>query len=189
VSRRISRRLFVDAHYTVSSSATYSAFYSDANSGIPNEWTNWGPAERAPSDFFQRHRLTSSSVVELPLGVKLSGVAIVGSGLPVNPLTGTDNNGDTYSSDRPVGFGRNSFRTPRQMQFDAAVARRFRVSERLSAEFRAEVFNVINRNNYLEVNNVFGEGPAPRSTFLSPVAGVARTDPSRQLQFGLRLFF
>jgi hypothetical protein len=189
VSRRMSRRFFVDAHYTASSSATYSAFYSDANSGIPNEWNDWGPAERAPSDFFQRHRFTSSSMLELPLRLKWSTVAIVGSGLPVNPLTGTDNNGDTYSSDRPVGFGRNSFRTPMQTQFDMAVSRRVRVTERVTAELRTEVFNVINRNNYLEVNNIYGEGPAPRSTFLSPVAGVTRTDPSRQIQFGLRLLF
>jgi hypothetical protein len=185
----MSRRFFVDAHYTASSSATYSAFYADANSGIPNEWNDWGPAERAPSDFFQRHRLTGSTILELPLGLKWSTVAIVGSGLPVNPLTGTDNNGDTYSSDRPVGFGRNSFRTPVQTQLDTAVSRRVKVTERVTAELRAEVFNVINRNNYLVVNNIYGEGPAPRSTFLSPIAGVTQTDPSRQLQFRLKLLF
>jgi hypothetical protein len=39
--------------------------------------------------------------VELPQGLRLSPVVIVGIGLPVNPLTGTDINGDTYSSDRP----------------------------------------------------------------------------------------
>lgn len=189
LNRRLSDRYLIDLHYTASSSATYSAFYADANSGIPNEWNNWGSAERAPSDFYQRHRFTANGLVRLPLRFQFAATAILGSGLPVNPLTGTDNNGDTYSSDRPVGFGRNSFRTPLQTQIDASLARRFRLTERFTAETRAEVFNVINRNNFLEMNNVYGEGPSPRATFLQPVAGVARTDPSRQMQFTLKLLF
>jgi hypothetical protein len=189
LTRRLYDRFLVDFHYTAASSATYSAFYADANSGIPNEWNNWGSAERAPSDFFQRHRFAGNGLVRLPLGFQFSGTAIFGSGLPVNPLTGTDNNGDTYSSDRPVGLGRNSFQTPMQTQVDVALSKRFRMSERFSAEARAEVFNLINRNNFLEMNNVFGEGPTPRATFLQPVAGVARTDPSRQIQFCLKLLF
>lgn len=189
VTRRLSGRFLLDVHYTAASSATYSAFYADANSGIPNEWDNWGSAERAPSDFYQRHRVTANGLVRLPLRFQFAGTLIVGSGLPVNPLTGTDNNGDTYSADRPVGFGRNSFRTPAQTQVDASLARRIRVSERFTAEARAEVFNLINRNNYLVVNGVYGEGPVARATFLQPIAGVARTDPSRQIQFTLKLLF
>src|SRR5215472_3642792 len=91
---------------------------------------------------------------------------------------GTDNNGDTYSSDRPVGFGRNSFRTPMQTQIDVSLARRVRITERLAAEPRVEIFNLINHNNFITLNNVYGEGPLPRATFLQPVAGVAATDPS-----------
>jgi hypothetical protein len=189
LTRRFDRRFLLDLHYTAASSATYSAFYADANSGIPNEWNNWGAAERAPSDFWQRHRFASNGLVRLPFAVQFSGTAIIGSGLPVNPLTGTDNNGDTYSSDRPVGFGRNSFRTPMQAQIDASLGRRFRVRDRFSAELRAEMYNVLNRNNLIEVNNVYGEGPVPRATFLQPVAGVSKTDPSRQIQLVLRVSF
>ncbi|HEU0119633.1 MAG TPA: TonB-dependent receptor [Bryobacteraceae bacterium] len=189
LTRRMNKRYMLDFHYTVASSATYSAFYADANSGIPNEWNNWGSAERAPSDFYQRHRFAGNGTAQLPLGMQFAATAIWGSGLPVNALTGTDNNGDTYSSDRPIGFGRNAFRTPAQVQLDAALTRRFRLTERLSAELRGEMFNVLNRNNYLELNNVYGEGPAPRTTFLQPVAGVARIDPSRQLHFALKLYF
>jgi hypothetical protein len=189
LTRRLDDRFLLDLRYTASSSATYSSFYADANSGIPNEWDNWGSAERAPSDFFQRHRLTANGWLRLPLRFQLAATTILGSGLPVNPLTGTDNNGDTYSSDRPVGLGRNSFRTPMQTQIDASLSRRFRISERFTAEARGSVFNVINRNNYIEVNNVYGEGPAPRASFLQPLAGVARTDPSRQVQVSLKLLF
>jgi len=182
-------RFLLDFHYTASSSATYSAFYADANSGIPNEWNNWGSAERAPSDFYQRHRFAANGLIRLPRDFKFSATAILGSGLPVNPVTGTDNNGDTYSSDRPVGFGRNSFRTPMQTQIDVSLARRVRIAERLALEPKVEIFNLINRNNFITLNNVYGEGPLPRATFLQPVAGVAATDPSRQLQVSVRLLF
>ncbi|HUQ90661.1 MAG TPA: hypothetical protein VM120_03195 [Bryobacteraceae bacterium] len=93
----------------------------------------------------------------------------------MNPLTGTDNNGDTYSSDRPAGIGRNSFHTVMQTQIHASISRRSRIAGRFIVEARAEVFNAINRNNLIEVNNVYGEGPEPRPAFRQPIAGVART--------------
>ena len=107
IRRRLGARFQLEGNYVVSSSASTSMFYADFNSGIPNEWNNWGSAERAPSDFFQHHRFSGHGTVDLGMGFRMDLVAIVASGLPVNPLTGTDNNGDSYSSDRPVGFGRN----------------------------------------------------------------------------------
>jgi hypothetical protein len=189
LARTGGKRFTGELRYALSSSAAYSMFYADANSGIPNEWNNWGSAERGPSDFYQRHRFVANGIFHLPRGFQLAGMAIVASGMPVNPLTGTDNNGDTYSSDRPVGFGRNAFRGPSQAQFDASLSRIFRITERMTLSPVFEVFNLFNRNNYLEVNNVYGEGPNPRPTFLQPIAGIARVDPSRQLQFQLKLSF
>ncbi len=164
-------------------------FYADANSGIPNEWNNWGSAERAPSDFYQRHRFSGNAYIHLPLKIDLGLVAIAASGLPVNPITGKDDNGDTYTVDRPVGFGRNSFRGPAQFNLDTSLSRRVRVTEKLQAEIRAEATNVLNKNNYVVVNNIYGEGPNPLPTFGAPIAGVANTDPARQFRFGLRLLF
>jgi hypothetical protein len=187
--RKFERRFTMEAHYVLSSSAAYSMFYADANSGIPNDWTNWGSAERAPSDFFQHHRFVGSSAIDLPLGTRLALVATAASGMPVNPLTGSDNNGDTYSSDRPVGFGRNSLRGPAQAGVDAAASKQIRLKDRCMAEVRAEFFNLFNRNNYITLNNVYGEGPAPRATFLAPIAGINNTDPSRQMQISLRFMF
>lgn len=187
--RKFQNRLNLEAHYVISSSATYSMFYADANSGIPNDWNNWGSAERAPSDFFQHHRFVASGTLELPWGTRFSAVGLVASGLPVNPLTGSDNNGDTYSSDRPVGFGRNSVRGPLQANLDVTLGKQVRLFERLHAEVRLEAYNVFNRNNYITLNNVYGEGPTPRATFLAPIAGINNTDPSRQLQASLRLLF
>ena len=183
------KRYQFDLRYAASSSTTYSMFYGDANGGVPNEWNNWGSAERGPSEFHQRHRFVSTGSVYLPAKVTLSLTTLAATGLPVNPLTGTDNNGDTYSADRPVGFGRNSFRGPRQIQIDASLVKRIQLRDRLNLDLRVEVFNLANRNNYINLNNVYGEGPTPRATFLQPIAGVTNTDPSRQIQFSVRLHF
>jgi hypothetical protein len=184
-----SRRYQADVHYTISSSATYSMFHGDANGGVPNEWDNWGSAERAPSDFHQRHRLATNGILNLPWGSRLAVNALVASGLPVNPLTGIDNNGDTYSADRPAGFARNSFRGPSQVQWDASLQKTFPVAEAVRFDVRLEVFNLLNRANYITLNSVYGDRAAPSTTFMKPVGGVANTDPARQLQLALRLWF
>ena len=186
---KTSRRYRLDLHYTAASSSLYTSFYGDANGGVPNEWNNWGSAERGPSDFHQRHRATANGSLNLPYGFRFIATGIFATGLPVNPLTGTDNNGDGYSADRPAGFGRNSFRGPHQVQIDTAIQKTIRVNERLRLDLRTEFYNLINRNNYINVNNVYGDTAAPRATFLQPIAGVTNTDPSRQIQFALRLWF
>jgi hypothetical protein len=127
--------------------------------------------------------------VLLPYTTQFSVVATLASGRPVNPITGRDNNGDRYTVDRPVGFDRNSFRSPAQVSFDVAGAKRFRLAGSLQAEGRIEVFNLLNRENYIKVNNIYGEGPAPVATFLAPVAGITNTDPARQIQFLFRIIF
>ena len=91
--------------------------------------------------------------------------------------------------DRPLGFGRNSFFTPAHKTVDIAVAKQFTLRERLSAETRVEALNVFNSRNFVNVNNIYGNGPAPLSTFLAPKAGITNSDPSRQLQFVVRLIF
>jgi hypothetical protein len=70
-----------------------------------------------------------------------------------------------------------------------AGAKRFRLRGSLQAEGRVEVFNLLNRENFIKVNNIYGEGPAPLPTFLAPVAGIVNTDPSRQIQFSVKLIF
>lgn len=113
----------------------------------------------------------------------------LGSGLPVNPVTGVDNNGDGYLADRPIGFGRNSFRTPLQASFDVSLARRFQLRENVRLELRAEVFNLTNHTNYIKLNNIYGNASAPLLTFLASQPGVQNSDPGRQFQFGTRLIF
>lgn len=177
-------------HYVWSSSIAHSMFYADANSGVPDEWwPDWDRFEGGPSDFHQPHRLVADGSVRLPFGTQVSAVMIAASGLPVNPITGRDNNGDSYTVDRPVGLGRNSFRGPAQVNVDLAASKSFRLPGTLRAQARIEVFNLLNRDNFIRVNNIFGEGPAPLSTFLAPVAGITNADPARQVQFSVRMLF
>jgi hypothetical protein len=179
-----------NAHYVFSASYATAMFYADYNSGIPSEWwPNWNRLERSPSDFNQRNRFIFDAVLRGPYKTTLALTGDFSSGLPVNPLTGQDDNGDGYSADRPVGFGRNSFRTPSQKTVNVALAKQFTLRERLRAETRIEALNVFNSKNFINVNNNYGEGATPSSSFLTPLAGITNTDPSRQLQFAIRFLF
>ena len=171
-------------------SYTYAMFYSDYNSGVPSEWyPNWNSLERGPDDFYQRNRFIMDAILRGPYQTTLSLVGNFGSGLPVNPITGLDNNGDGYTLDRPFGFSRNSFRTPAHKTVDVGLGKNFKLREKLSAEARIDATNVLNSKNFTTVNNVYGNTGIPKSSFLTQEAGIDNTDPSRQLQFVLRLLF
>src|SRR2546421_3783436 len=147
--KRVTHRFQFESHYVLSNSLTDSMFFGEADTGIPNQFRVSDAGERAPSDFHQRHRLVAHGLLELPFDAQLSGVVTLASGLPVNPVTGLDDNGDGYRSDRPVGLARNSFRTPAQSSFDASLAKRFVLREGIRLELRGEVFNLFNHVNYI----------------------------------------
>ncbi|HEX8709311.1 MAG TPA: TonB-dependent receptor [Pyrinomonadaceae bacterium] len=189
LTKRFADRFQFEAHYVYSSALTLAMFFGEPDTGIPNNFGTSERLERGPSDFHQRHRLISHGLVELPFDSQLSFVATLASGLPVNPLTGDDTNGDGYRVDRPAAFARNSFRTPAQASFDASLAKRVKLGEGVRLELRAEGFNLFNRSNFIKLNNIYGNGPTPLKDFLTPVAGISNSDPGRQFQFGARLIF
>jgi hypothetical protein len=179
-----------NAHYVYSGSYATAMFYADYNSGIPSEWLpNWNAIERSPGDFYQRHHFILDAVLRGPYKTSLSFVGNFGSGLPVNPLTGKDDNGDGYTADRPPGMGRNSFRAPALKSVDIAAGKQFTLREQLRLDTRIEALNVLNSKNFIGVNATYGEGATPASSFLTPLAGIANTDPSRQLELSLRFLF
>jgi hypothetical protein len=110
-------------------------------------WGNPGSAERGPTDFYQRHRIAAQGFAELPFNFQVSAFLIAGSGLPLNPVTGVDNNDDSNVVDRRVGMRRNSFRAPFQSTLDVSVLRRF-AFRRHRLEMRVEVTNLLNRSNF-----------------------------------------
>ena len=98
-------------------------------------------------------------------------------------------NPNAYVFPTPGTFGnvgRSVLTGPVMAVVDFSVFKDTRISEQVGLEFRAEVFNIINRANFGLPNPiVFSAGR------VSPVAGLITetTTSSRQMQFGLRLTF
>lgn len=188
LARRFLNRFQIHVAYLYGSNTTNTFFTGAISTGTPSVWES-NVGEYAPSDFYQRHRLVAAGIVDLPFGFRLSGSTVAGTGLPINPLTGTDNDGDGISSDRPVGMARNSFQGPKQSSVDLALARTFSIWEKLRVETRVEGFNVMNHNTFVKLTNSYGNGATPAKTFLLPQAGIQNSDPSRQIQFATRILF
>jgi hypothetical protein len=155
----------------------------------PQEWNDVQRGERGPGDFLQRHRLVANGAVFLPLKIQASAILIAASGLPVNSLTGIDNNGDSLNRDRPAGLSRNRFRGTAQRSFDLSLSREFVITERARIELRADGYNLFNNQNYYVFNTNYGNGATPLAPFLRPVGGVANVDPARQFTFGVKFLF
>lgn len=185
--KRFANRYLLEGHYVYSSALNNET--DDHLGANPNEWSDVGHGERGPSQFFQRHRFVGHGLVQLPWATQLSSVIIAGSGLPVNPLTGLDNNGDTNFVDRPAYFGRNSFRGTSQTNVSISGAKNVMLGERAKLEFRAEVFNLFNNRNYYGFDSTYGNGSTPVSGFMRPQPGINNADPGRQYQFGARVTF
>lgn len=187
ISRRFAGRYQLQGHYVWSSAInTVTDDHLGAN---PNEWSNAVKAERALSDFAQRHRFVGSGLVRLPWGLQFAATATIGSGLPVNAVTGADNNGDTTVVDRPAGMGRNTFRGTPHRSLDVSLVKTVALGEKSRLELRGDAFNISNNQNYYRFNNVYGNGAAPAAAFLRPIGGVANVDPARQFTFGAKFVF
>jgi Carboxypeptidase regulatory-like domain len=158
-------------------------------------------AERALSDFDQRHKIVVAAVMESPWrsrvlsGFKLAPIVSYNSGHPFNLLAGADINGDNhFTNDRPPGASRNSGRGPNFTEFNMRLARGFKVGERAHLQFTAEGFNIANRTNYSTVNNIVGANLAPPFTVhgtsaVSPSEPLGYTAalPKREIQLGVRI--
>jgi hypothetical protein len=187
LSRRFAGRYFAGLSYNWASAMN--SITDDHLGANPQEWSDVQRGERGPSDFLQRHRLAANGSILLPGNFQMSAIIIAASGLPVNALTGVDNNGDSLNRDRPAGFGRNAFRGTPQRSLDLSLSRQVVITERTRLELRADGFNFLNDQNYYSFNTVYGNGSTPAATFLRPLAGVANVDPARQFTFAVKFLF
>jgi hypothetical protein len=165
----------------------------DAPGGDPSE-VNRLDKEWADSLLDQRHRAVLSGWVRLPFAFNGGGVVTYASGRPFNITTGADNNGDGSNADRPVIDGhvisRNAGRGDAVYDLSLFLERDFQVGG-VTLGLRAECFNVINHENVVGFNGVFGNNTngQPLSTFGVPLGGISNVDPGRQYQFEARLRF
>jgi hypothetical protein len=146
----------------------------------------------------QRHRLVVSGLTRLPGGLELSAILTAASGRPYNVLAGLDFNGDGDAgvadrarrdpSDPSTAVPRNTGRLPAAAALDLRLSRRFTLHGRTSVEAIAEVFNLLNRTNFTDVNNVFGAGAYPGEP-LPTFGQFTQAGPPRQVQLAVRLAF
>jgi len=200
LKKRFSNHFTMMANYTYSHAIDES---TDFNSDYaPFDQTDLS-AERANSDFDQRHKVVIAGVFDSPFksvwlsGFQLSPLFTYNSGHPFNLLAGADINQDNhFTNDRPPGAPRNSGLGPNLINFDMRLSRTFEFGERYALQLLAEGFNIANRTNYSSVNNIVGPAFAPpfnpRGTAaLSPSQplGFTAAFPKREIQLGLRFTF
>ncbi|HJZ63706.1 MAG TPA: hypothetical protein VKD70_05260, partial [Candidatus Acidoferrum sp.] len=83
-------------------------------------------------------------------------------------------------------LGRNTLRGPGLATWDFSTMKDTKLTERLNLQFRAEIFNLLNRANFNMPNEV-----AFTPSGISPTAGeiTSTTTTSRQVQFGLKVLW
>jgi len=83
-------------------------------------------------------------------------------------------------------LGRNTLIGPGLATWDFSVLKDTKIRERLSVQFRAELFNILNHANFNQPNEV-----AFTPSGISPTAGVitSTSTTARQVQFALKLLF
>jgi hypothetical protein len=202
---------------TLNASYTFSKAIDDAEEIFPHtraqDMRNFR-AERALALYDQRQRAVVTAILRTPRTIKANAFARdwslapyveLGSGRPVNVLSGTDTNLDQDpSSDRPDlvpagtamsvstrlgafalpplgrsgNLGRNAFAGPGYASVNLRLQRDLAVTGRLTMQFIAEAFNLLNRTNVRAVNPNFQRAGEPIAAF----------DP-RQIQLGVRLRF
>ena len=163
--------------------------------------------EWADSRYDQRHRLVASALFDLPIGededrrpgdtpgawvrafshIEIAPILTVGSGGPVNVVTGGDDNRTRAFpfTSRPLGFSRNAARLPSSATLDLRVLKYFPVKPHGKLDLVVEAFNLLNRTNVSQINAVYGQLLTPRPSFGRPIeAGIAR-----QIQFSVDFEF
>lgn len=163
-------------------------------------------AERGSATQDQRHRLVVSGLYQMPWQVNLATIITAASGRPYTPLIGADANGDgdggAFPSDRArrvptdptTSVKRNSETMKGQFNVDARLSKRFTFGGSLGFEAIVDVFNLLDRVNYTEINNIFGGGAFP-SVPLKNAAGrqtyglYEQALPGRQIQLGAKIIF
>lgn len=192
LSRHLSQRLTLLASYTWSHAIDN--MDPDVPGQNPNDPNFTGKIEKGDAIFDQRQRFVLSGVYVAPLHINVGGIATLGSGLPYNIVTGTNNSGDSgATTDRPViggvVAGRNTGRGRPIYDFSPFVERPFAFGERVRLVLRAEAFNMLNHANFVGYSGTWGNGATPGPGFGQPLAGIAAQLPARSLQFSGRLTF
>ena len=91
-------------------------------------------------------------------------------------------------SDPSTAVARNTGRLPASAALDLRISRQFAIHGGARIEGIFEVFNVLNRTNFTDVNNVFGAGSYPANP-LPTFGQFTQAGAPRQAQVAARLTF
>lgn len=140
------------------------------------------------SSLDSRNQGSGYAIYHGPWGIELTGIFRASSGLPIDATTGGDPSQlltTTNLGNRPLEapglpFPRNDFRNLGYRSVDFRVLKSFRVRERSTLQFSAEMFNVFNFHNvafasaYDYLNNpafIYGPGILPNGQTAPPNPG------------------
>jgi hypothetical protein len=205
LTRRMNEELEFSASYTLSKTLDDASDFDEQ----PQNPFNLR-AEKALSRQHQQQRFVFNALWDLPIGeeegdkggkregsagwltqsfshIEVAPILTLGSGPPVDPLTGLDSNQSHAFplSARPLGLGRNSLNTPALATMDFRVLKYFPFGSVKHLDLVAEFFNLFNSANVSQINPVFGSGLTPMPGFKQPVAGTG----AREIQFSLDFEF
>ena len=187
--RETSQNLRVNGRYRFSIfnvSANY--FFQDVKGDNPgnqlpadnfNLRADWAPNQNA------RHQGGGTINAQLPLGMFLSGTIAANSGRNYSITTGSDDNKDTNTNDRPPGVPRNSATGPKYLNFNFNVSKAIYL-DGPSAGTRKNV------NVFVNLTNAFNRVHygTPSGVITSPDFGRSTSaDSPREIELGLRFQF
>jgi hypothetical protein len=202
LNRRLANDIEWSAAYTWSHARDSASDFDEQPQNPYALADEWGD-----SRYDQRHRFVASALFDLPIGeeedrhagqpmgawtrafshIEVAPIFTLGTGTPVNALTGGDDNRSRAFpfTSRPLGMSRNAERLATSVTLDLRVLKYFDVKPHGKLDLVVEAFNLLNRTNVSEINSVFGSRPTPLPTFGRPIeAGAAR-----QLQFSIDFEF
>jgi outer membrane receptor protein involved in Fe transport len=120
-----------------------------------------------------------SATVQLPLDIRLSGIAYHRDGPAFSPRGISDTDGDGLVDQRDLSIPRNSVRVDDVFNVDLRLEKPFRLGNGHEITLLAEAFNLTNEANVSGVNTVSGNDFGTPNDFL----------PGREIQLGVRYFF
>jgi len=137
-------------------------------------------SDYGPSSNDIRHTLNLAVDWKGPWGIVLGTSGSLLSSPPFNIITGLDDNGDTYISDRPAGVERNSGRGATLWTVNLRLAKAIAIGP-TNLNLIVEAFNVF---NHVNPTNYIGDMQSP--FFGRPTAAATGAFGPRQIQFGIR---
>ncbi len=202
--QRLSRGLQFSINYTLSRGVNDSPD-GDREAIFLSDPTN-RKADRGFSSADQRHTFIMSLVAQPKFDIKnkvlgrifdnneFGIIAAANSGDRFSVLAGTDLNNDGFDDDRPVGFKRNSERTPALYNVDLRYSCSFQIKELFKLEAFAEVQNLFNVNGIIGYSDVSVDTDEVTGLMIGPLPDFRTRNQSiahesRQFQLGFKFTF